>query len=269
MQRKLVMILAAICAMLTNSAAAESIEDAIEARLLAGWRAADGAHMAALRLDLAPGWTTYWRAPGDAGIPPFFNWRGSENLRSVQVEWPSPKAMKQGNYTAIGYKDQVILPIRIAPQRPGQPIRLQGEIELGICREVCVPIRLELSQDLPAGNIRPDPAIVAALASRPYSAREAGVKNVICRLSKVPEGIKLSAEITLGSIRGLDMAVVEARDPKLWVAPAQTSRMGNTLYAETLLQHVEGRSFALQRSDLRITLLGAGQAVDVQGCRAG
>jgi len=183
MFKRFTLTLAAICALPFTSAAAQSIEDAIQARLLAGWRTADGSHMAALQLDLAPGWNTYWRAPGDAGIPPHFNWRGSENLRSVAVEWPSPKAMKQGRHTTIGYDGQVILPLRIRPDAAGQPIRLEGEIELGICREVCVPIRLDLAQALPPAKTRPDPAIVAALANRPYTAREAGVREVTCRLS--------------------------------------------------------------------------------------
>ncbi|MEL7014329.1 MAG: protein-disulfide reductase DsbD domain-containing protein, partial [Pseudomonadota bacterium] len=79
-----------VCVLLGTQVAAQSIEDAIEARLLTGWRAADGSHIAALQIDLAPGWTTYWRAPGDAGIPPYFDWHASENLSSVDVEWPSP-----------------------------------------------------------------------------------------------------------------------------------------------------------------------------------
>lgn len=256
-------------ACLAFPAVAQSIEDAIDARLLAGWRAADGSHIAALQLDLAPGWNTYWRAPGDSGIPPHFDWRGSENLESVDVEWPSPKAMKQGHYTAIGYEGKVVLPLRVRPEAVGQPITLEGEIELGICRDVCVPIRLDLSQGLPSGHTQPDPKIVAALASRPYSASEAGVGQVTCRMSPVPEGVKLTAAITMAPLAGSEMAVVEANNPALWVAPAQTRRVGDTLFAETVLQHVEGQSFALQRSDVRITVLGKNMVVDIQGCRAG
>lgn len=267
--KRLTLICAAVFGLLWSPAGAQSIEDAIEARLLAGWRAPDGSHMAALQLDLAPGWNTYWRAPGDAGIPPHFDWRGSQNLRSVEVEWPSPKALKQGRHTTIGYEGRVTLPLRIRPNAAGQIVRLEGEVEIGICREVCVPIRLDLSQALPPAKTQPDPAIVAALASRPYTAREAGVREVTCRLSPVPEGVKLTASITMGPLGGTEIAVVESSNPQLWVAPAQTRRVGDTLLAETVLQHVNGKSFAIQRSDLRITVLGRGEAVDVQGCRAG
>lgn len=257
------------CALLGTQAASQSIEDAIDARLLTGWRAADGSHIAALQIDLAPGWNTYWRAPGDAGIPPFFDWHASENLQSVDVEWPSPMALKQGRYTTIGYKGQVILPLRIRPDTLGRPIHLAGEIELGICRDVCVPVRLDVAQGLSAASTRPDPTIVAALANRPYTAREAGVRDVTCRLSPVSGGLKLTAKITMKPLAGSEMVVVESNNPQLWIAPAATHRVNGTLVAEAVVQHVDGASFALQRSDVRMTVLGQGIAVDVQGCRAG
>jgi len=82
-------------------------------------------------------------------------------------------------------------------------------------------------------------------------------------------GVKLTAAIRMGALGGSELAVVEASNPQLWIAPAETRRVGDTLFAETVLEHVDGRSFALQRSDLRITVLGKNKAVDVQGCRAG
>ncbi|MEM6482378.1 MAG: protein-disulfide reductase DsbD domain-containing protein [Pseudomonadota bacterium] len=255
--------------MLASQAASQSIEDAIDARLLTGWRATDGSHIAALQIDLAPGWNTYWRAPGDAGIPPFFDWYASENLQAVDVEWPSPTALKQGRHTTIGYEGQVILPLRIRPDTPGRPIQLAGEIELGICRDICVPVRLDVSQALSPASTRPDPAIVAALANRPYTASEAGVGNVACRLSPVSGGLKLTAEITMKPLAGSELVVVESSNPYLWIAPATTRRVNDTLFAETVVQHVDGIGFALQRSNLRLTVLGQGIAVDVQGCRAG
>ena len=47
--------------------------------------------MAAVEIRLAPGWHTYWRVPGEAGIPPRFDWSGSQNLAAVAYEWPRPE----------------------------------------------------------------------------------------------------------------------------------------------------------------------------------
>lgn len=266
----LVRYFAALLACLASGAVqAQSLEDAIDAKLLPGWRASDGTHIAALQVDLGPGWKTYWRAPGDAGIAPVFDWRGSENLAGVSVEWPSPKAIKQGPYTTIGYDRAVTLPLRVRPSRKGQNVMLSGEVEMGVCSDVCIPVRLQISQALPAKAKTRDPRIVAALADRPYSAREAGVKSVTCTLSSASEGLSLRAEIGLSPLGGTELAVVEATDPKIWIAPAKTKRQGAVLIAETTLHHVDGRAFAVQRSDLRITVLGNKRAVDIQGCSAG
>ncbi|MEM9496967.1 MAG: protein-disulfide reductase DsbD domain-containing protein [Pseudomonadota bacterium] len=261
----------AVClfAATATTSGAQSIEDAIKATIVQGWRAADGDHMAALRLELAPGWKTYWRAPGDAGIPPSFSWQGSHNLEKVEVEWPAPSPIKQGRYMTIGYEGGVTLPLRVRPTASGQPIRLEGEVELGLCRDVCVPVRLELSQVLPTDRTRPDPRIVAALAERPYTAREAGVGTVECRLSPHSDGLRLRADIEIKSLGGDELAVVETSNPRVWVAPADTRREGGRLVAETTLHHVDGGSFALDRSDLRITVLGRSKAVDIKGCQAG
>jgi len=57
----------------------------LSADLVAGRQGAQGGRTAGLVLDIAPGWKTYWRHPGAAGVPPQFDWSRSENLRSVQL----------------------------------------------------------------------------------------------------------------------------------------------------------------------------------------
>ncbi|MEO1138888.1 MAG: protein-disulfide reductase DsbD domain-containing protein [Pseudomonadota bacterium] len=260
---------AACLALMAWPVQAQDLSDMVEVTVLPGWRADDGSHMAALHLDLGPGWKTYWRAPGDAGIPPVFNWYGSRNVARVDVQWPSPKVVPQFGYLTIGYDQDVILPLRVTPTARGGDAALKGRIEIGVCKDVCVPITVNVAQDLPKVAKNPDPSIVAALAARPFTASEAGVRGVECRLSPAKDGLALTAKITMPKLSGSEMAVFEPRDSSIWVAPAKTKRQGNTLVAQTTLQHVQGRSFALDRSALRITVLGQGSAVDIQGCSAG
>ena len=70
-----------------------------------GWQMQNGHHMAGLSLQLAPDWKTYWRAPGEAGIPPLFDWSGSTNVQSVRVHWPSPVVFHLNGMQTIGYHD--------------------------------------------------------------------------------------------------------------------------------------------------------------------
>lgn len=231
---------------------------------------ADGTHMAGLELQLKPGWKTYWRAPGDAGIPPSFDWRKSGNLAGAQIAWPVPKRMDQGGMTAIGYADTVVLPLRLTPDRPGGEIRLRGTLDMGVCDDICVPVTLKVDAALPNTAVKRDPRIAAALANRPDTAAEAGVGRVACSVRPAKDGgLHLRAEVTMPHRGKGEMVVVETMNPGIWVAPTRTSRQGGTLIAETDLLHVEGRAFALDRSGLRLTVISAKGAVDIQGCPAG
>lgn len=248
--------------------AAQSVEDMLEAQILPGWRAEDGSHMAALRFTLQDGWKTYWRAPGDAGIPPQFDWRGSRNLSRVEVTWPTPKQINQGGVRTIGYTDELVLPLRLAPKKAGQAITLTGTIEMGVCSDICVPVTVKVTNELSGATGKPDPRIVAALAARPYTASEAGVSRVACRVSPMKDGLRLRAEVDMPNMGGQELAVIEADDPSIWIAQANTERKGGRLVAETDVYHAEGQAFALNRSGLRITVLGGGHAVDIRGCPA-
>lgn len=253
----------------TTFASAQDGGDILDASILTGWQQSDGKHVAALKITLHDGWKTYWRAPGDAGIPPHFAWTGSRNVSGVAISWPTPKRIPQGGVMTLGYENSLTLPLTLTPARAGKPIKLAGEVTIGVCKDVCVPLTLNLSQELPAGQTKRDPQIVAALADRPYTAREAKVGRVACNISPITDGLKLSAEVDVPNTGGRELAVIETGNPQVWVAQSKTKRKGGRLYATTELYHVEGRSFALNRSDVRITVLGKSHAVEIQGCPAG
>ena len=141
-------------------------------------------------------------------------------------------------------------------------------MELGVCKDVCVPAELRFSATLTPGDRR-DPRLVAALVDRPLTAREAQVGQVSCRISPVEGGVALTARIAMPSAGGQEFVVVETANPSIWVAEAETRRAGNILTASTEMQHVEGAPFALDRSGLRFTVLGKRHAVDIRGCASG
>ena len=254
---------------LVSYAMAQSLDDIVKAQVLPGWRAADGTHMAALHLELADGWKTYWRSPGDVGIPPRFDWRGSRNVAGVEIMWPTPRiTVDHGMYT-VGYSNQLVLPMLLTPTRSGRDLTLQGTIEIGVCREVCIPATLRVEAELPRDAGDRDPRIAASLANQPYSASEAGVARVACRVTPAQDGLGLRAEIDMPRMGSNDTAIIEVSDPMVWVAQPKTSRSGGRLVAQTTLHHVEGRSFLLDRSGIRVTILASNEAVDIQGCSAG
>ncbi|MFU1478969.1 protein-disulfide reductase DsbD domain-containing protein [Roseovarius sp. C7] len=195
-KRVLLLALALLASPLHAQSGAQPGE-VITARILPGWRLADGTHMAGLELSLAPGWKTYWRAPGDAGIPPQFDWRGSANLAGVEVLWPRPRIIDQAGLKSIGYKEKVTLPLHVKPRKSGGDVTLRGVVDLGVCEDICIPAMVEVSGRLDRGVSRPDPRVAAALASQPLTAREAGVTHVSCQITPAKDGMSITARLSL------------------------------------------------------------------------
>ncbi len=261
------LILCLMLALPGAPARANPYAEMVRAELLPGWRRPDGVHVAALRLVMAEGWKTYWRAPGDAGIPPLFDWSGSGNLADIQPIWPTPVVFSQNGMRSIGYKRELVLPLAITPRRDGRAVNLEGRIQIGICDDICVPADLSVSAALPVGG-RPDPRIAAAMADVPVPGAEAGVRAVDCAVTPTKDGLRLTARVALPRAGQATALVVETADPQIWVSEAKLSHAQGTLTAISELIHVSGGPFALDRSGLRLTVLGTGQAVDIRGCPA-
>jgi DsbC/DsbD-like thiol-disulfide interchange protein len=256
------------CLWLATPVLAQSLDGVVKLDILDGGRTANGTYLGALRLTLKDGWKTYWRAPGDAGIPPQFDWSGSRNVGNVSITWPAPEIFDQNGLQSIGYKDQLVLPIEITPRNPAKTVRLRGEMDLGVCKDVCIPERLDFDHTLDADAGR-NPAIAAALAQRPYSAREGRVSKASCRLTPTTDGMQIEARLTMPSAGGREVAVIEPGNPALWTSQPDTIRQGDTLIARSEIINASGAPFALDRSEIRITVLGAKHAVDIKGCSAG
>jgi len=269
MFKKMIPLIATVMLAFAAPASAQAVDDMVSVSVLSGWRMPDGSHMAALRFELEPGWKTYWRAPGDAGIPPRFDWRGSRNIKAVEIIWPTPQQTVTSGLRTIGYEHDLVLPVRLTPERADQPMTLAADMEIGLCSDICVPVQIDAALDLPLGPGERDPAIAAALATRPYTAEEAGVGRVSCTVASMSGGgMRVSTEIEMAQMGARELVVLETDNPHLWVAQTETRRTGRTLHAETELHHVQQRGFMIDRSGLRLTVLSTGDAVDIRGCPA-
>ncbi|MEM9317843.1 MAG: protein-disulfide reductase DsbD domain-containing protein [Pseudomonadota bacterium] len=239
------------------------LDDIVEVRLLEGWRQGDGQHMAAVEIRMAPGWKTYWRSPGDGGVPTIVHLDTGDR---VQMHWPRPEVFYTGGMRSIGYAEDVILPIQVSlPQ--GQQM-VSGRIELGICQDVCMPVELSLDAVLP-GDGRPDPRIVTALSDQPLSAAEAGIGDVLCRIRPIADGLQLEAWLPMPEMGGGEEVVFELPDPSIWISDPETTRDGAALVAVADIVPADASPFAFDRSELRITVLGRREAIEIQGCSAG
>ncbi len=264
--RKNLLSLLAIAA-LPGQLFAQSYADLAQVELRTGWRETAGRHIAAVEITLAPGWVTYWRAPGDAGIPPTFAFTGSDAINQITPYWPTPEVFGSNGMRAIGYYDRVVVPLVIDIDAASADVAIAGEMMIGVCEEICIPVTLTFDAVLPMTGA-PDGVIRAALADRPMSQQVADVGDVTCALEPIADGLRMTASIDLATTGASEHVVIETGDPRVWVSEADSTRDGGTLQATVDMVHPSGQPFALDRSGVRITVLGTDRAVDIQGCSA-
>ena len=109
----------------------------IKADLLTGDSEAGEAWIG-VRIDLGPGWKTYWKSPGDAGLPPEFDWSGSSNLDHAEVNWPAPSRLSIQGIETVGYTHEVLFPVRIRVRDPAIETKVQLKLALYACSTICV-----------------------------------------------------------------------------------------------------------------------------------
>ncbi|MCA8868210.1 MAG: hypothetical protein KDA67_06130 [Rhodobacteraceae bacterium] len=266
------LILAAATSLAAMSAnATEGIPDLskiVKVSLLKGWQLENGDHIGALRVTLASGWKTYWRLSGDSGLPPVFDWSNSVNLDHVSYLWPRPEILEANGITILGYRHELVLPILFHPASPGQAISARAELELGICRDVCVPVQVNLEQELDQEPGADRLLIDLALAERPIEAADLGMPEPECTIIATDQGYRLSARLHLpASVTQREMVVFEPAEPDIWVTAGTTRRQGETLLAETTLTKFFSGPFTINPNHLRLTVLGDDRAIAITGCK--
>jgi DsbC/DsbD-like thiol-disulfide interchange protein len=140
---------------------------AARVRLLAGPApGAAKAYVAGVEITLAPGWKTYWRTPGNAGVPPAFYWAGSRNVASPRVLYPAPTRLEDAAAQSIGYTGDVVFPVELAALDPSAGVALELRVEFGICKDICIPAEARLTLALPAATTGPTPRLLAEALER-------------------------------------------------------------------------------------------------------
>jgi len=127
---------------------------------------------AGVELRLAPGWKTYWRYPGDSGVPPHFDFAQSSNVKSATLSWPAPRRLLDDGGQSIGYDSNVIFPLRIVANNPAEPVVLRLKLDYAVCEKLCVPAEGNVELSLGATPIASisEPALAAAEARVPTRA---------------------------------------------------------------------------------------------------
>ena len=122
-----------------------------QARLLAAGGLEKGRYLAGVQIKLAPNTLTYWKLPGDAGVPPVFSFEGSSNMKAAQALYPAPRRYAEASGEAFGYRDEVLFPLLVTPVDPARPVSLALKLDYATCEKICIPAQAMLHLDLAPG----------------------------------------------------------------------------------------------------------------------
>ena len=206
-------------------------------------------------IALAPDTITYWRNPGEAGVPPVFDFSGSENVKATAVGMPAPARIREAGGDVFGYSGRVAYAVTITPADPAKPVRVALKMDYAACEKICIPMhaegRLELAPGAAAGADKPAVDDAFAALPRPATLAEAG------GLAPVAGADKPSWRFTPAAPGATDL-FAEAPDGYFF----ETARDGADAFRLVLAERP--KAGASQPLPVRLTLAGASGAAEFQ-----
>lgn len=184
-----------------NGASAWSPSPKSRARLVSSGPLENGVYRAGVEIALDGDALTYWRNPGDAGVPPEFDFTGSINLAKTKVAYPAPERHEEDGSEVFGWRRSVIFPLQIAPTDPAKPVTVKLALRYAACEKICIPSdgRMEFTF-APKAAATPQAERIAkwaALTPRPTSQAGAGVMlESVAGAAKPQWRVRLSAPET-------------------------------------------------------------------------
>lgn len=230
-------------------------------QLIVGNVAQGTAHLG-LAIDLKPGWHTYWRYPGDSGVPPDLTTETADNISGFRVDYPAPRRFSEAGDQTIGYTGKVTLLVDAALTDPSKSAFLTLHVRLGVCKEICVPVDTTLTASIdPALPAPPQAAseIRAAAGKVPVSITAGADMSVV----KVSRDEQVKPQLVTLAIKAKpdELTDVFVEGPETWALPLPTKVSVST--DQSLWRFaLDGISAgaALTGTELRVTIVGTSQS---------
>jgi len=217
-----------------------------------------GRRLAGIEIVLNSGFKTYWRTPGASGLPPRFDWSGSDNVSAVEIRWPAPTRHEDAGGVAYVYSHKVVLPVLVTPTDPARPVKLALSLDYGICKDICIPAHAELSATLSGEGLH-GALLEEAMAQVPRP-QPLGAKAELSVVDVRPSGQDEHAfEVAVRAPAGTRPDLF-AEGPENWYLSTSSAGDGNrfTVTVEDKPKDAAGPV------PVRLTLVADGKAVETE-----
>jgi DsbC/DsbD-like thiol-disulfide interchange protein len=192
------------------------IDSHSQIRLLAGSRSGP-VMLGGIAIQLEPGWHTYWRNPGDSGVPPRFDFSKSDNIEAVTILWPAPTKFDDGaGGESLGYLKHVVLPMRVIAKDASKPVTLRAALSYAVCEKICIPVEAKAELAFTSVASTEDAALTAALDTVPKPAT-VGDSNPLTIRDVKRDGKNVLVDVTAPEGSAPDL-FVEGPTPE-WALP--------------------------------------------------
>jgi DsbC/DsbD-like thiol-disulfide interchange protein len=172
---------------------------------------------AGIEIRLDAGWKTYWRYPGDSGVPPRFAFTRSDNVKAVTVKWPAPHRFTDDGGQSIGYKEHVIFPLVVEPKDATKPVTLRLDLDYAVCEKLCIPAEAKAELALTSARTSHEAALAAAEARVPQPRRLGEAAALSVRAVRRDGPARVIVDVTAPAGRSVDL-FAEGPTPE-WALP--------------------------------------------------
>ena len=260
-------LLAAAPAMAADAYASDWVKGLkSSARLIAAGGEETKVYRAGVEIALEPQTITYWRAPGDAGVPPVFTFRNQQNIQKIEVLYPAPARVSENGAELFGYQGGVIFPVHITALDPAKPVTLDLMLDYAACEKICIPAQAHLTLNLPAAKSPPGPHAgrIALAEARVPEKQDAGAAKALTLRALTRKAVsgKPVFEAEIVAPAGVTDISVFPETPDYWFikAGAAAAAPGNVFRVAVT---VEDKPRDANEVKISLTIVAAGQSIEV------
>ena len=243
-------------------------DENIEISFLKAWDSKE-ATLYALFIKMKKNWKTYWKYPGDSGFSPEFKIIESNNLKKIEISWPTPKVFFENGSVINGYKKELILPIFFYKEKSSKKIDFKLNFLMGFCDDICIPIKFIInSKNALKTNELKNKLVSNSLEKMPQDLSNS--KNLIeCEVKKINKKMKLISKFDnnfFSNNHSIDQIILEYLDGQIWFS--EISKTNERFEFLSIINSLDDNNFFLDKSKIKYTIITRSGGFQQKGCKS-
>ena len=243
-------------------------DENIEISFLKAWDSKE-ATLYALFIKMKKNWKTYWKYPGDSGFSPEFKIIESNNLKKIEISWPTPKVFFENGSVINGYKKELILPIFFYKEKSSKKIDFKLNFLMGFCDDICIPIKFIInSKNALKTNELKNKLVSNSLEKMPQDLSNS--ENLIeCEVKKINKKMKLISKFDnnfFSNNNSIDQLILEYLDGQIWFS--EISKTNERFEFLSIINSLDDNNFFLDKSKIKYTIITRSGGFQHKGCKS-